>query len=152
MGKWFGKAWWLLLLSVIGIAAVVWTYCHTSDPKIPHTSALNATLDSRLLIAGTRVVMGAGIAYLLLSIGVRIRRGHWIRNAGPFQADSARSTQEVADSQQELVREAEDAKRQIDDLQARLARSLDAQKGLLGIINSTSPRTWRRVRQRGGQR
>lgn len=149
VGRWLARAWWLLVLSALGVAVVAWTYWRTGEPRIPHSSALNAAFDSRLLIAGARVLVGAGIGYLLLSIGVRVRRGHWVRNAGPFQADSSRSTQEVADSQQQLLRDAQDARRQIEDLQARLSRSLDAQRDLLAIIDTSPRRAWRRQLRKG---
>lgn len=107
----------------IGVGALGVTYGLTPEPSIKHTTALNAILDARLLIAAGRLLILVGIAYLLASIVVRVHRGQWVRGAGPVETDAP--AQALVDDQEDLQQQLEEAKVTIDDLRERLARCLD---------------------------
>lgn len=146
IGAWFKRAWFLLVASAVLIAAIAWVYGTTADPGLSHSSALNVVFDSRLMIAGARVLMGAGVAYLLLSIIVRVKRGHWVRAAGPFQTDEG-SGKKFAGSQATLLGQLQEAEETIEDLKERLAHSLAARRDLLVTLNQSRKRGWRRTRR-----
>lgn len=109
----------------VGASALAVTYGLTPKPSIEQTSALNAIFDARLVIAAARLLVLAGIAYMLASIVVRVQRGQWVRGAGPVETDAP--AQALVDDQEDLQQQLEDAKRTIDDLRDRLARCLEGQ-------------------------
>ena len=112
-------------LGLVLLAAI--SYGTTPDPEITHSSALNAVFDSRWLVAGARLLLGVTIAYLLLSIGVRIKKRQWVRSAGPVETDAS-AAQDLADDQEDLQQQLKEAKKTIDDLTKRLDRSSGARK------------------------
>src|SRR5215213_3733136 len=129
----------LIGYGILVVALGVVVYWQTEDPVLPHTSAFNAVLDARWLVASGRLLVAVTIGYLLVSLGVRVRNGQWARSAGPVTTDPP-PAQELADSQRRLAAELEDAKLTIDDLTQRLDRSLEARERLLGrVADSPSP-------------
>jgi hypothetical protein len=66
----------------------------------------------RLLIIVAAVVMLACGLFVLGSIAVRMRRGHWLRRAGPF---------EVSDTVDEVNQEMETLERTVGEQRARIA-------------------------------
>src|SRR3954470_6604168 len=87
--------------AILVVALGVAIYVQTDDPTLPHTSAFNAVLDTRWLVASGRLLLAVTIGYLLVSLGVRVRNGQWARSAGPVTTDPP-PAQELADSQREL--------------------------------------------------
>jgi len=129
----------LIGYGILVVALGVVVYWQTEDPVLPHTSAFNAVLDARWLVASGRLLVAVTIGYLLVSLGVRVRNGQWARSAGPVTTDPP-PAQELADSQRELEARLEKAKLTIEDLTQRLDRSLDARERLLeSMADSPSP-------------
>jgi hypothetical protein len=122
-------AWSLGLVVLAGLV-----YWQTDDPRVPHTSALNAVFDARWLVAGARLLVGVTVVYLLLSIGVRVRNRQWVRSAGPVITDAG-PAQAIAEDQEDLQQQLSEAKATIDDLTVRLDRSLEARQALLGTMD-----------------
>jgi hypothetical protein len=67
----------------------------------------------RLLIVVAAVVMLSCALFVLGSIAVRARRGHWLRRAGPFEISEG--------TVEEVNREAEALKNTIDEQRTRIA-------------------------------
>jgi hypothetical protein len=70
-------------------------------------------LVGRLLIVAAAVVMLACALFVLGSIAVRVRRGHWLRRAGPFEVSETTAGQ--------VSREMKMLKRTIDEQRMRTA-------------------------------
>jgi uncharacterized membrane protein YraQ (UPF0718 family) len=129
---WFKRSWPPLLAGVAVVVAYLATLWGTPPTHIEHGTALNAVFDARWLVAAARLLVAVTIAYLLASIVVRVHRGQWVRNAGPLQTDAA--TQAITEDREALVTELADAKATIDDLRAKLTRSLLAREELVDSI------------------
>jgi hypothetical protein len=126
---------WLVGLLVLG--AVV--YAGTDDPRIRHTSALNAVFDARWLVAGARRLALVAVVYLLLSIGVRVQKGQWVRSAGSVDTDAS-PAQALADDREDLQHQLVEAKATIDDLTERLGRSLAVREASLATMKTSRGR------------
>jgi hypothetical protein len=123
-----------LLAWCVGLVALgALLYWQTDDPHLRHSSAVNAVFDARWLVAGTRLLIAVAVGYLLLSVGVRIRNGQWVRSAGPVVTDAG-PAQAIAEDQEDLQQQLSEAKATIDDLTERLDRSLQARQALLGTM------------------
>jgi hypothetical protein len=77
------------------------------------------------------------VAYLLVSLGVRVRNGQWARSAGPVTTDPP--AQELADNQRAVEEELRQARNRIDDLTRRLDRSLGERERLLESVAHSPP-------------
>jgi hypothetical protein len=108
-------------VGLLVLAALV--YWRTAEPHLRHSSALNAVFDARWLVAGSRLLAGVVLVYLLVSIGVRVHQGQWVRSAGSLDTD-ATPAQVMADDREDLRHQLVAAKATIDDLTDRLERSL----------------------------
>jgi hypothetical protein len=126
---------WLVGLVVLG--AVV--YAGTDDPRIRHTSALNAVFDARWLVSGARLLALVAVVYLLLSIGVRVQKGQWVRSAGSVDTDAS-PAQALADDREGLQHQLVEAKATIDDLTERLGRSLAVREASLATMETSRGR------------
>ncbi|MDX6300326.1 MAG: hypothetical protein QOF53_1540 [Nocardioidaceae bacterium] len=115
-----------LIAWVVGLVVLAsLVYWRTDEPHLRHSSALNAVFDARWLVAGSRLLAAVVLVYLLISIGVRVHKGQWVRSAGSLDTD-ATPAQVIADDREELRRQLVAAKGTIDDLTDRLERSLTA--------------------------
>ena len=121
-------------LGFVLLAALM--YAVTKPPQLRPTSMLNAVFDTRWMIAGARLLTVVAIAYLLISIAVRVEKRQWVRSAGPVSTD-ATPIQAIADSQEDLQLDLREAKRVIDDLTRRLDRSLVARQALLDRVRAS---------------
>jgi hypothetical protein len=121
-------------VGLVLLAAVV--YAATDDPRIRHTSALNAVFDARWVVSGARLLALVAMVYLLVSIGVRVQRGQWVRSAGSVDTDAS-PAQALADDRDLLQHQLEEAKTTIDDLTERLGRSLAAREASLASMESS---------------
>ena len=113
-----------LVAWVVGLVVLAGlVYWRTDEPHLRHSSALNAVFDARWLVAGSRLLAAVVLVYLLVSIGVRVHKGQWVRSAGSLDTD-ATPAQVIADDREELRHQLVVAKATIDDLTDRLERSL----------------------------
>jgi hypothetical protein len=77
---------------------------------------------ARLLLVAAAAVLALGGVFVALSIGIRMRSGHWLRRAGPFEI-SERVVDEV-EGQLEFWRDAAlESKAEISRLEERLRQS-----------------------------
>jgi hypothetical protein len=131
---------WTLCLVLLAVL----TFWRTDEPHLRHSSALNSIFDARWLIAGARLLIGVTLVYVLLSIGVRIQKGQWVRSAGSLETDAG-PAQAIADSQQDLQQALGVAKATTDDLAMRLDRSLEV-RARAGMASSGTTRSLGRDR------
>jgi hypothetical protein len=82
-------------------------------------------LIGRLLIVAAAVVMLAVGLFVLSSIAVRIRRGHWLRRAGPFEVSDP-TPGEVGREIEALERTVGEQRARIAELEGRLSASTEA--------------------------
>jgi len=108
----------LVALAVVVFAVGGVFFATVHSPHLPHTSLWNAVFDSRLLIAGARLVLVVGGLFLLASCVVATARGEWARVFGPVSINKQKAAD--ADDLREQLVVAQDT---IKDLQQQIARS-----------------------------
>jgi hypothetical protein len=125
------------LAAALAVVVLAWlVYAGTGDPHIRHTSALNAVFDARWMVSGARLLAVVATVYLLASVGVRVRRGQWVRSAGSVVTDTS-AAQALADDREDLQHQLVEAKATIDDLTERLGRSLAAREESLATMGTS---------------
>ncbi|QIG42864.1 hypothetical protein G5V58_08855 [Nocardioides anomalus] len=126
-------------VAALGVLLFAAVYLHTDEPDISHDSAWDAVFDSRVLVAGSRLLVGVVIIYVLISVAVRARRGQWVRGAGPVETDAP--AQRFIDSSDELRRQLREARGTIEQLQERLGDSARQREELLARLGGEEDRT-----------
>jgi hypothetical protein len=101
----------------VGVAVLL----GTDEPRMAHTSALNAVFDSRWMVAGARLLALLLLVYTVASLGVRVSRGEWARSVGPVATDATG----LIESQEDLQEQLDAARATIEDLRLRLKSSDD---------------------------
>jgi hypothetical protein len=98
---------------------------------------------ARLLLVSAAAVLAFGGVFIAVSIGIRMKSGHWLRRAGPFEI-SERAVDEV-EGQLEFWRDAAlESRIEISRLEEQLRRSdrlvrISGGSGLAGVKDPAPP-------------
>ena len=117
---WLGEHRWALAWGAVVVAATLALVAGTQDPRMRHTNVFNAVFDTRWMIAGSRLLAVTLFAWAMLSIGVRVSRGQWIRTFGPVSSEVRDGAEQLVSSQHTLEDRLEAADARIADLQDQL--------------------------------
>jgi hypothetical protein len=136
---------WLIGWIVALLAGATVMYALTDDPRITHSSALNAVFDTRWMVAATRLVVIVLGLYLVASVAVRVRRGEWAKSVGPIDSQTQEEAQTLSEAQQAVQQRLAAAQETISDLTYRLKvsddliRQLNVRGAELGGTTSERP-------------
>lgn len=100
--------------------AAVFLLMPQTQPRLRHSSVLDAVFDTRWMIGVGRLVILAGTVYALTSVAVRITRGQWLSKAGPLEAET--NVQDVVDDRERLRVRLAEAQEIIDVLTGEIGR------------------------------
>jgi hypothetical protein len=124
-----------LLLLLTFAAICVLTLIGLFPSSIPRTSNptyLDVIFGSRLVVFATRLVVFSaalvlllGSTYVAASMVVRIKRGQWLRRAGPFESELAGTEDALDRNVDSLVGNLRDAWHRIEELGQELERCGD---------------------------
>ncbi|HKT84016.1 MAG TPA: hypothetical protein VJQ84_09305 [Solirubrobacterales bacterium] len=79
-------------------------------------------LAARLLLVSAAVVLAMGGVFIMISMGIRMARGEWLKRAGPFEIGE----KDIADIETEIAnweKAAEAGKEEVEELTTRLKAS-----------------------------
>lgn len=81
-----------LFVSLVVVAMLAKALYPVDLPPNPSPDFVDTIFDNRsviwaarLLLVSTAAVLAFGGIFIVLSIGIRIRKGHWLSKAGPFE-------------------------------------------------------------------
>ncbi len=120
-----------LLLAVIAVG-LFFLVCGLIPADLPPASSANfidsifhnkgVVLAARLLLVSAAVVLAMGGVYIMISMGIRMANGQWLKRAGPFEIGE----KEIADIETEISnwkRAAEAGQEEVEELAVRLKAS-----------------------------
>lgn len=126
----------LLAIALIGVALLV-KGLYPADLS-PHTDSdfvnsifhnKGVILAARLLLVSAAVVLAVGGVFIVLSVAIRMKKGEWLRKAGPFEI--AETEVSHIESQIERWREAAEAgEEEVEELTKRIEDSDELMKQL----------------------
>lgn len=107
------------IVAALAVAAIFWLFLPKKAPTFSSPNFVDVLIDNRWVIAAIRATMAIIAVYILLSVGVWIQRGQWLKGIGPLQVDEA--VNELAADYQAALDQLADADRTIDRLTTELA-------------------------------
>ena len=137
-GTWLRTHGWSLAWCVLVAVATVLLAAATHEPRMRHSNVLNAVFDTRWMIAGSRVLAVTVFAWAMVSIGIRVSRGQWIRTFGPVSSDVREGAEQLVSSQEELEARLLAADTRIASLQQQL-READLRTRPVATMDETRP-------------
>lgn len=82
----------LLLAGIVGITLLAKSLYPVDLPSMKDPDFIDAAFDNRtvlwtarLLLVSSAVVLAFGGFFIVISIGIRMKNGEWLRRAGPFE-------------------------------------------------------------------
>ena len=136
---WLAEHRWVLLWCLIVVGLTLALAAGTSDPGMRHTNVLNSVFDTRWMIAGSRLLAVTVFGWAMVSIGVRVSRGQWIRTFGPVSSEVRDGAEQLVSSQRTLEARLVAADAEIAALQDRL-READRRAGPVDTMEGTDAR------------
>lgn len=135
---WLRTHGWTLAWAVAVAVATVVVAVSTHEPRMRHSNVLNAVFDSRWMIAGSRVLAATVFAWAMVSIGVRVGRGQWIRTFGPVSSEVREGAEQLVSSQEDLEAQLVAADARIASLREQL-READLRTRQVATMEGTRP-------------
>lgn len=93
-------------------------------------------LAARLLLVSSAVVLAVGGVFIIVSIGIRMKNGEWLRKAGPFEV-SETALSDIESQLNKWKRAAEAGKEEVAELSERLVESDELIKQLQKELDET---------------
>lgn len=121
-----------VVLVVLLVVAGFFLVCGLAPADLPPDNSANfidsifhnkgVVLAARLLLVSAAVVLAMGGVFIMISMGIRMARGEWLKRAGPFEIGE----KAMADIQTEIAnweKAAEAGKEEVEELATRLKAS-----------------------------
>jgi hypothetical protein len=119
----------LLAICVLGVALLAKGLYPVNLPPSPNPDFIDTIFDNRAVIWAARLLLVSGAAvlafggtFIVVSIGIRMRNGEWLRRAGPFEISEG-AVSEIQDQVEFWRQTALDGREEVTDLTQRLERS-----------------------------
>jgi hypothetical protein len=130
-----------LLIMAGGIALLVWIVAELAPGDIHEKKDpgfLDNVFANGVVIAAARIVLISAAAvllfgglYIVISVLVRMRRGHWLRRAGPFESEIAEDVAKGLDQADDVIQWWSDALEENEELERKLVERDEAIESLL---------------------
>lgn len=119
----------VLILLAVGLAFLIKALYPVDLPVKASPNFIDTIFDNRLVVWAARLllvsaaaVLAFGGVFIAVSIGIRMKNGHWLRRAGPFEV-SEKAIDDITDQFEHWRDEALASQVEIAELKTRLEES-----------------------------